>query len=53
MSVYVDAQPYQPQVNTVSYAVDESKYSVLIVPKGVTVEYKGKVYAEGRWTVER
>lgn len=56
MSVYVDTQPYKdtPPPLTVSWTTNEAgDTEVLIVPVGMTVLHKGRVYTEGQWTVEK
>ncbi len=54
MAVTIDIFPDQaPSAYTVSYVADKSSQAALIVPKGVTVTYKGKTYDEGTWIVQR
>ncbi len=54
MAVTIDIFPDQaPSAYTVSYVADKSSQAALIVPKGVTVTYKGKTYDEGTWIVQK
>jgi len=54
MAVTIDIfQNQYPAPYTVSYVADNSRQSALIIPKGVTVQYRGNIYAEGTWIVDK